>query len=306
MLWQMKPDRLADRRAELAAFLHARRADLRPEDVGLPLATGRRRIPGLRREEVAQISGVGVTWYTWLEQGRAITTSDHVIDALAHAFRLDSAAHRHLRRLADLPVAEPDQSPVGSSPVFDRLLATLLPAPAYLIGPRFDYLAWNQAYTAVYRDLEEVPEERRNLIWLMFTDPLLRQLLDDWETRAKTLLAQFRAVAGQHAGDARFAELVEALTDASEEFRQWWPRYMVGRFPGGAHVIHHPMAGTIRTDLHQLHLGAHPSIALVTQIPMREVDRTKLEALLETPPPSATRGRRRTSDASRPPAPGSA
>jgi MmyB-like transcription regulator ligand binding domain/Helix-turn-helix domain len=280
-----KTNRSPERRAELAAFLRARRAELRPEDVGLPLATGQRRIPGLRREEVAQISGVGVTWYTWLEQGRDITTRDHVIDALARAFHLDRETHRHLRRLADLPVPEPDQAPPRTTPALDRLLGTLLPAPAYLIGPRFDYLAWNRAYAAVYRDLAEVPEEHRNLIWLMFTDPALRKLLDRWHERAQALLAQFRAAAGQHAGDTCFAELIGALTEASTEFRQWWPRYVVGRFPGGNHVIHHPTAGTIRTDLHQLRFDAHPSITLVAQIPTRAVDHAKLTGLLERPPP---------------------
>ena len=127
-------DPVTSRRAELATFLRVRRGELKPEDVGLRVPPGRRNTPGLRREEVAQISGVGVTWYTWLEQGRSITASAHVIDALARGLRLDRENHRHLRHLAGLPTPEPDQMPEGTTPELTRLLAALVPAPACLLG----------------------------------------------------------------------------------------------------------------------------------------------------------------------------
>lgn len=117
-------------------FLRARRAVLQPADVNLHTRPGRRNTPGLYREEVAQISGVGVTWYTWLEQARPIAAGDGVIAAVADAFRLDREAHRHLRRLAGLPVPEPDQMPDGDAAELTRLLNALLPAPAVLLGPR--------------------------------------------------------------------------------------------------------------------------------------------------------------------------
>ena len=140
----------AARRAELASFLRARRANLQPADVNLCPPPGRRNTPGLRREEVAQISGVGMTWYTWLEQARPITISGHVIDALAQAFRLDHDSHRHLRQLAGLPVPEPDQMPEPAAAELTRLLDVLSPAPACIFGPRFNYVAWNDSYGSLW------------------------------------------------------------------------------------------------------------------------------------------------------------
>ncbi len=165
-------DAVTSRRAELATFLRIRRAELKPEDVGLRVPPGRRNTPGLRREEVAQVSGVGVTWYTWLEQGRSITASAHVIDALARAFRLDRENHCHLRHLAGLPTPEPDQMPEGATPELNRLLAALVPAPACLLGQRFDFVAWNETFAALW-DPGGLPEGRRNLMWLAFADPFI-------------------------------------------------------------------------------------------------------------------------------------
>jgi len=162
---------VASRRAELATFLRARRADLKPEDVGLHATPGRRNTPGLRREEVAQLAGVSVTWYTWLEQGRPVDPSPQVVDALARVFRLDAESHRHLRRLAGLAVPEPDKMPDDIGPELNRLLATLEPAPACLLGPRFDFLAWNDPFDRLWEP-RSLPANRQNLIWvwLLFVD----------------------------------------------------------------------------------------------------------------------------------------
>ncbi|MDA8280990.1 MAG: helix-turn-helix transcriptional regulator [Actinomycetota bacterium] len=271
-------DPVASRHAELAAFLRARRADLKPEDVGLHPPPGRRNTPGLRREEVAQISGVGVTWYTWLEQGRVVATSAHVIDALARAFRLDREAHHHLRFLADLPVPEPDQMPDGASPELDRLLATLMPAPACLLGPRFDFIAWNEIFATLW-DPAGLPPGRRNVMWLAFADPAHRRTWVNWGDRSRILLAEFRAAAGQHAGDVRFAELVEALNEASTEFRLWWSHYEVRQSITGPITIRHPGAGIIKLDVIELRVSAHPSLTLAVHVPVTPLDRKKLTAL---------------------------
>lgn len=268
----------APRHAELAAFLRARRAALQPEDVGLRPPPGRRNTPGLRREEVTQISGVSVTWYTWLEQGRNVTTSAQVIDALALAFHLDREAHRHLRYLAGIPLAEPDQMPDGATPDLHRLLDLLLPAPACVLGPRFDFLAWNDTFATIWNPAA-LPDDRRNLMWLTFADPLHRRTWADWEARSRTLLGEFRAAYGQHSGDARFAELVEALNEVSSEFRSWWQHYDVRQSITGPLAIRHPGVGTIRLDVIELRVGAHPSIALAVQVPARPSDRKKLAQL---------------------------
>jgi hypothetical protein len=271
-------DPVASRHAELAVFLRARRADLQPEDVGLCPSPGRRNTPGLRREEVAQISGVGVTWYTWLEQGRAITTSVHVIDALAHALRLDREAHCHLRYLADLPVPEADQMPEGATPELDRLLATLMPAPACVLGPRFDFVAWNEIFAKLW-DPAGLPTGRRNVMWLAFADPVHRRTWVNWEDRSRVLLAEFRAAAGQHAGDARFTELIEVLNEASPEFRLWWPHYEVRQSIAGPIAIRYPGAGTIKLDVIELRLSAYPSLTVAVHMPVRPLDRKKLATI---------------------------
>jgi transcriptional regulator with XRE-family HTH domain len=264
--------------AELAAFLRARRAELQPEDVGISLPPGRRNTPGLRREEVAQISGVGVTWYTWLEQGRQITTSAHVIDALAQAFRLDREAYCHLRYLADLPVPEPDQVPNSVTPELDRLLATLVPAPACLLGPRFDFVAWNVVFAKLW-DPASLPPGRCNVMWLAFADPHHRRTLVNWGDRSRVLLAEFRAEADHHPGDARFAELIDALNDASTEFRLWWSRYEIRQSIAGPITVRHPRVGLIKLDVVELRVTNHPSLRLAVHVPVRALDHTKLEAL---------------------------
>jgi transcriptional regulator with XRE-family HTH domain len=272
-------DLVASRRAELATYLRIRRGELKPGDVGLRASPGRRKTPGLRREEVAQISGVGVTWYTWLEQGRPITASAHVIDALAHGLRLDRENHCHLRHLAGLPTPEADRMPEGATPELKRLLAALVPAPACLLGQRFDFVAWNETFAALW-DPGGLPEGRRNLMWLTFADPVHRRRWVNWDDQSRILLAQFRAAAGRHAGDAQFKELIDALRAASPEFRTLWSHYLVKQAITGAISIRYPPGGIVKLDAIELRVSAHPSLTLIAQIPVRPVDRKKLAAFL--------------------------
>jgi hypothetical protein len=216
---------------------------------------------------------------TWLEQGRSITASAHVIDALARGLRLDRENHRHLRHLAGLPTPEPDQMPEGATPELTRLLAALVPAPACLLGQRFDFVAWNETFAALW-DPGGLPEGRRNLMWLTFADPIHRRRWVDWDDRSRILLAQFRAAAGRHAGDALFNELIDALRAASPEFRALWPHYLVKQSITGPISIRHPTAGIIKLDVIELGVSAHPSLTLVVQIPVRPVDRKKLATFL--------------------------
>src|SRR3954454_23899323 len=158
------------RRAELSDFLRTRRAKVAPEDVGLE-ANGRRRTPGLRREELAQLAGVGLSWYTWLEQGRDIHPSPQVLDAVARVLRLDAAEPAHLFHLArvELPLPEGDY-PREASPALRAFVEAMDPHPAYAIGPRFDVLAWNAASVQIFHNWGAEPPEHRNLLWWLFTD----------------------------------------------------------------------------------------------------------------------------------------
>ncbi len=268
----------AARRLELASYLKARRASLQPHDVGLDPPPRRRNTPGLRREEVALLSGVGVTWYTWLEQGRPVATSEPVIDALARTLLLDRESHGHLRRLAGLPLPDLDRLPERASPDLTRLLDTLLPAPACLLGPRFEFLAWNETFSHIWQP-ETLPEGRRNVMWLAFAEPGRRQTWGNWEQRGRILLAKFRATAGQHAGDACFAELISALHDASHEFRSWWSTYEVRESFAGPLKVRVPGTGTIAFDVIELGVRTDSTLTLSVHAPARGGDGMKLTTM---------------------------
>ena len=275
-------DRLA-RRAELAAFLRARRERLRPAHVGLPdgSATGRRRTPGLRREEVAQLSGVGVTWYTWLEQGRAITASDQVVDALARALVLTPGEHRHLRQLAGLTTPDRESPADSVLPRLQRLVDAVTPNLAFVYDIHLDYLVWNAAYVRVRYDPGQLPSGRRNLLWMMFTDERNRSCMERWEPAARAMLSEFRAMAGQRPGDPRFAELVTALAEASPDFAAWWAEYPVSDFEPVTIKVDHPRAGPIALELFELRLAEHPDLLMCLQAPAASDDMQRVRSLLD-------------------------
>ena len=165
-------------RDELAQFLRTRRAALRPEAVGLPSA-GRRRTPGLRREEVALLAGVSVSWYTWLEQGRPIRASRDVLISIARTLQLNPTEHAHLLALADRaePVATPESDRAPDQLV--RLIDAMAPSPAYVLGPRWEFLAWNRAQALLFPAIERLPPTDRNLLWVVFATPEARTLIVD-------------------------------------------------------------------------------------------------------------------------------
>jgi transcriptional regulator with XRE-family HTH domain len=276
-------------RAELAAFLRARRARLRPGDVGLPgdSVPGRRRTPGLRREEVAELSGVGLTWYTWLEQGRDIPASAQVVDALARALRLSADEHRHLRDLAGLtapfPPSPADDAAAEAWPRLQRLVDAAAPNIASVYDVHFDYLAWNTPYQRVRHDPAGLPAGRRNLLWMMFTDAENRARMTTWDRAARALLSQFRAAAGRHPGDPRFAELVTGLIEASPQFRDWWEEYPVRFFRPALIRIAHPQVGRVTLEMFQLRLEDDPGHLLVMQVPADPGSRDRIAALLAAP-----------------------
>jgi len=270
------------RRSELAAFLRTRRARLTPADVGLleGNASSRRRTPGLRREEVAQLSGVGVTWYTWLEQGRDISASVQVIDALARALLLTPDQHRHLRELAGLPTPEPHPPIADMLPRLQLLVDAAAPSPASVYDSHFDYLVWNEPYVQVRHDPGALPASRRNMLWMMFTDAANRARMVRWESAARAVLSQFRAAVGRHPDDPRFAELVAALTEASPHFRDWWAEYPVRYFRPATIGINHPQAGLIALQMFQLRLVDQPDLVAVIQVPASETCLARVRSLL--------------------------
>jgi len=208
-------------RKELAEFLRSRRERIRPEAVGLP-TTGRRRTPGLRREEVAALAGVGLTWYTWLEQGREISVSATFLDALSRVLKLDAAERRYLYLLTQQrPPAEPGKTWCVVPSVVHRLMGDLTCRPAYVINLRWDVLAWNAVADRVFRFSTHAPE-RRNLLWMLFADGPTRALFDPWEEQALEMLSHFRRDFVKATQEPDICALIKDLEKVSPDFREWW------------------------------------------------------------------------------------
>jgi transcriptional regulator with XRE-family HTH domain len=260
-------DQRADHRTELAEFLRARRDAVTPEQVGLPRGASRRRTPGLRREEVAMLAGVSLTWYTWLEQGRRINASDDVLAAIGRALRLDEAGIEHLLALAQpspISIEAPQEAPTA----LVRLIRALEPAPAYVLGPRWEFLAWNAAQARLYPPIDELHGIERNLLWVLFADPFTRELIVDWDIHARQALAEFRAGASTLRSDPHFAELIEHLHDASSEFAAWWREHDVSGFETRIRRFRHPAAGLLTFEYQQLAPVEWPGLRVNCQLPV--------------------------------------
>ncbi len=256
----------SDHRRELAEFLRARRAAIRPEQVGLPSGRGRR-TPGLRREEVALLAGVSVTWYTWLEQGRRINASDDVLLAIGRALRLDDAGLDHLLALTDPGTADVD-APTEAPSALTRLLDALLPAPAYVLGPHWEFVAWNEAQARLYPRLTELEPPRRNLMWVLFADRATRELIVDWDIHARQALAEFRSATSSIRHDAAMNELLGILEEESDEFADWWAEQQVSGFETRLRRFRHPAAGELTFEYQQMAPVEWPNLRLVAQLPV--------------------------------------
>ncbi len=233
-------------RRELASFLRDRRGRLDPQAAGVRHSHGQRRTTGLRREELATLAGVSVTWYTWLEQGRRIRASRQVLASLADALRLDHSETEHLFRLAGEipPQTEPEATESPLSPQYLSLLEHLNPLPAFIINPRFDVLAWNQALCVLLPHFEGLPPEHRNLLHLTFRRES-RSLYPDWVTDAAQLLAAFRAQAAERLMQPRFVELVRSLGQEYPEFTTLWERRDLVPSVPSMRTFEHPELGRI-------------------------------------------------------------
>ena len=261
------PAILDARRREFGAFLRSRRARLTPSSAGLPNGS-RRRTPGLRREEVALLAGVGATWYTWLEQGRDVRPSTEVLGALAEALRLDPTERRHLFVLADRPYPElrtagPEEVP---EPLI-RMLQAMAGQPVYVLGRRWDLLAWNDAAVDAFGDFGRLDGDARNLIHLMFADPAHRARIVDWDDLAPLSLAMFRTDSAGYPGDPDFARLIGLLLEQSPEFRAWWPRQDVLRRPSTVKRIRLLSGETLSFEYMSLDVTDRPGMRVVVCTP---------------------------------------
>jgi len=268
----------AVRRGELAAFLRSRRERIHPEQVGLR-PSRRRRTPGLRREEVAQLAGVGVTWYTWLEQGRDIRASAQVLDAIAKTLLFDAHERSHLFTLAGAADTLIADDCATLAPPVQLLLDQLEPFPALVVNGRYDLLAYNCIWASGFPDVETLPAEDRNCLWLLFTHPQWREVILDWDDAASRMVAQYRAAMAEHVDEPSWKALLARLHRASPEFTEVWERHDVQAPETRVKRVQHPTAGLLRLDFTSLWLGQRLGTRLITYTPADDRTRGRLEQL---------------------------
>lgn len=287
-----------DRNADLGEFLRSRRALITPRQAGLPLNGGARRVPGLRREEVARLASVSVDYYVHLERGRRLNVSDNVLDALARALCLDPAERSHLFQLAKptrscthrLP-ARPQQVRPG----LRDLLRVLEHTPAMVLGRRLDVLASNRMSRALLTDFDILPHRKRNMVRFIFCEEAARSLYIDWGTIAPEIVASLRLDAGRYPHDQQLAELVSELSIADEDFRRWWADHNVHQRTHGTKRFHHPLVGQLTLNYESLILPADPDQRLIiyaAEVNTRSEETLRLLAASihqpETPPEQNT------------------
>ncbi|MER7761610.1 helix-turn-helix transcriptional regulator [Streptomyces sp. NPDC097619] len=268
--------------ADLREFLRSRRARIGPAEAGLGPETGGRRVPGLRREEVARLAGISVDYYVRLERGRNTNASDTVLEAVARALRLDPTERAHLFALARPGSAEgavpgrPGRagaegpaaarrrvgSPQRVRPGLLRLLDSLIDTPAMVMGHRLDVLAANTLAKAFYTDFDALPHRERNLARFLFLDPAARTLIGDWDTAARGAVAALRLYAGRHPQDSRLTELIGELAVRDEDFRQWWADHEVAAYTHGTKRYLHPVVGEVVLEYESLSPADDPDQAL--------------------------------------------
>ncbi|KOV70307.1 XRE family transcriptional regulator [Streptomyces sp. NRRL WC-3618] len=258
--------------------MRSRRERISPEQVGLPRGR-RRRTPGLRREEVAQLSAVGVTWYTWLEQARAIQVSEQVLDAIARTLLLDPSERAHLFQLAGAVDPSPAASCPTITPAIRELLRALDPIPACIQNSRYDIQAYNRTYSRLMGDLDAVPPEDRNLALLVFTNEEWRSSIVLLEETMRVMAAKLRVQQAAHLGDPAWKLMLKRLCAQSPEFCAIWARYEVVSARGKTKQFRNPYVGVLTLTHTDLWLAPELGTRLVTLVPQDEESRERLEKL---------------------------
>ncbi len=264
----------------LGAFLKDRRERLDPAAFGF---SGRRRTPGLRREEVARRANVSTTWYTWLEQGRGGAPSPRVLESLANALALTDAEREHLFLIGigQTPKAQPATKD-GITPRLQRFLDAMTGIPATIVTPQWDVIAWNRAACVTLTDYAALTLNERNILRRVFLEPRMRDAQSDWEGIARFLVATFRAETARAGTDDRAAELLAELTAKSDEFNAMWAENDVQSMGEGVKTIRHPLAGPISFEFSSFTVAGRPDLKLLTYNPLRDEDAIKVQNLCRT------------------------
>ncbi|OPH57181.1 transcriptional regulator [Paenibacillus ferrarius] len=262
-----------ERLQALSGFLTAHRARIQPSEAGI-LSGGRRRTPGLRREEVAAIAGVSTTWYTWLEQGREIKMSVQVLDRIALALQLNEDERQYLFMLAleqPAPTTFEDKPPT-ISPALSRILNELHDCPTIISDRRCNIVGWNQAAAAIFLDFALIPPEQRNMIWLLFTRKELKTLAVNWSDFVKGFLAMFRSYYGQYVADNWYSEFIEKISEQNKDFRTFWDQSDVSSAPEVFIEFRHAKVGKMLFDLTTLQVQGRTDLRCSVYTPAQDSD----------------------------------
>lgn len=262
-----------NRHTELGDFLKIRRNKTKPEQLGIS-SNSRRRTPGLRREEVAQLAGIGLTWYTWLEQGREINVSDSILDSLSRVFLLTDEERARLYTLANKSLPSQGKNCIYVNDrivhLFDKL--DLLYCPAYIIDNHWNIIKWNKFAARIFGDFSQLPMENQNMIYLMFNNQEYMSLFEQWEVHAKEMLARFHATFARNIDDPWFSTFIQQMKRESERFSSWWTLYDVNSMADIVKHIKHPTLGNLTFDF----------------VTLDVVDNHNLKMLIYNPNPKAT------------------
>ncbi|MCQ4087810.1 helix-turn-helix transcriptional regulator [Saccharibacillus sp. JS10] len=270
-----------DRYQELSRFLRSCRERIAPEQVGLP-QTGRRRTPGLRRGEVALLADVGLDWYTYLEQGRAIQVSAEVLERIARVLQMDESERKHLYHLARMqyPLSSlPHTSEVP--PELQRFLDSQHRSPATVMDARMNIIAWNECYSALNGDLTQLSEIERNFVWMTFTSERFRYLKgDQWEPHARRIVASFYAGYARHSEDPWWSRQFEALSKVSTEFCEFWESHEVLDAIDAPKTLHCPNLGKLNFDLLSFEYMNDSNLNIAIHVPHADGTVEKMQQLL--------------------------
>jgi len=273
-----------ERRRELGDFLKVRRERLSPGDFNLPIGA-RRRAKGLRREEVSQLAGIGITWYTWLEQGRDIQVSSEVLEAISRIFTLNKEEKEHLFLLGNQPL--PSTTVQNERENIDRVVKNLLSqlghCPAYVTDEKLNIVDWNKAAMMVFGDFNEMDERNLNAVWRCFTSKEYQNLFQNWEDHAQRLIAQFRLAYTHFVGDEWFKTIISELSEESPQFYEWWSNHEVLGTPCGKKTIIHPVVGEMIMDHITLQVYDAPELKVTIYQPRQEKEtEEKMKHLLRS------------------------
>lgn len=267
--------------SSLGLYLRDRRTRLDPAALGF---SGRRRTPGLRREEVAQRADISATWYTWLEQGRGGAPSADVLNRVSHALMLTDVEREHLFLLGlGRPPEVRYQPPGGVTPRLQRVLDAMDASPALVRTATWDVVAWNRAAAAVLTDYGALPPAQRNLLRLIFLDPHARAAQFDWDSVARFVVGVFRADAARTGAAASVQPLVDELSRASPEFAAMWRDNDVRGFGAGIKRLRHPVLGEIALEYSAFAVDGRPDLAMLIYNPVSAADAERIRSLIESP-----------------------